>query len=112
MLNRPEDDDVLWLETFVAVLVATTVALGIAAPVESVTVPVMAPAPAVWALSDVGIAIGSVATSKKIALHAVFAKLRWKMLCVESMMTSIEISSVDLPGLIAGRARRRISGRW
>ena len=47
MLNRPEDDDVRWLETFVAVLVATTVALGMAAPVLSVTVPVMVPAPAV-----------------------------------------------------------------
>jgi hypothetical protein len=43
--------------------------------------------------------MGSAAANRKIALHAVLAKLRRKMLCVESMMTSIEINSAKLPGL-------------
>src|ERR1700709_742440 len=38
MVYRPEDEDVRWVELPVPMLVAMTVALGMAAPVESVTV--------------------------------------------------------------------------
>src|ERR1700716_3050399 len=41
MVYRPEDEEVRWVELPVAMLVAATVALGMAAPVLSVTVPVI-----------------------------------------------------------------------
>ena len=94
MLKRPEEDEVRWVVTLVAVLVATTVALGIAAPVESVTVPVMAPAPAVWALSNAGRARGSVTANRRSALESLLARPARRMLSLDFMVTSIEISSV------------------
>jgi hypothetical protein len=56
MLNAPADVVVRVVDTFVAALVAVTVAPAITAPELSVTVPVMVPSPAVCAFSAFGTA--------------------------------------------------------
>jgi hypothetical protein len=53
--------------------VAVTVAFGIAAPVVSVTVPVIVPSPAVCALSVTGAAMSAVTMSTANALRSIVA---------------------------------------
>jgi hypothetical protein len=74
MLKRPEEDVVRWEATLVALLVAVTIALGTAAPVESVTVPVRVPSPAVWAWRDEGLVRKSIAANRKNAGYTALTK--------------------------------------
>jgi len=117
MVYKPAEEDVRWVATFVATLVAVTVALGTTAPLLSVTVPEMVPSPAVWASSATGVAIviaatNRAATNRKIVLQSVLARLPRSMFFGESMMTSIEINSVnELRGLRARHVSNRTTSR-